>query len=302
MVHNRIVRTTVLAWAAVLGTAILLGLTGRVFPPGDSVAVIRPLAAVLLVPTAIALWALNCRYTALVCLTVSAIAATSFSAGFFRAEASCSGQCLTLYQKNLHSKAWPRYPLADDIVLSSAQVVTLQEVSDHNRRYMAKLFEHYPFSLSCKFRPRQEVAILTSLPTVSGSEICLPGGGLAGVQVILPGGRPVWIVSLHLEWPFPYSQFQQSKLVSDRIGKLDGPVIVSGDFNMVPWGGSVREIREAAGNELLGKTRNSFKFGSWLLPLPIDTILVPKGTTGSVETRPFMGSDHLGLLARMDRR
>ncbi|MBN9669302.1 endonuclease/exonuclease/phosphatase family protein [Roseibium aggregatum] len=303
MAHTRIVRTAVLTSAIVLGAAILIGMTGRVFPPGDSLAVIRPLAALLLVPAAIALWALKCRRAALFSLIVSAIAAASVASGFLRAEASsCGGQCLTLYQKNLLSKAWPRYPLADDIILSSAQVVTLQEVSDHNRRFMARLFDHYSFVLSCAFRPQQEVAILTSLTTVAGSEFCLPGGGLAGVQVLLPDGRRIWIVSLHLEWPFPNRQFRQSSQVARRIGQLDGPVIVSGDFNMVPWGGSVRKIRSAAGNEILGRTRNSYKWGSWLLPLPIDNVLVPEGTTGSVETRPFMGSDHLGLLARIKLR
>lgn len=288
------------AWATVIAATVLLGFTGRVFPPGDSLAVIRPLLAGLLVPTAIALWVLTFRRTAIVSLIIAAVAAASFMSGYLRAEISCGSHCLTLYQKNLLSKAWPRYDLADDIILSSAQVVTLQEVSEHNRRFMAKLFDHYPFFLSCQFRPRQEVAILTSLPTVSDTEFCLPEEGLAGVKAILPDSRQIWIVSLHLEWPFPYRQFQQSTQVSNRISKLDGPVIIAGDFNMVPWGESVLKISRTVGNEILGQTRNSFKFGRWLLPLPLDNILVPKGTVGSVETRPYMGSDHLGLLARME--
>ncbi len=302
MDRKKIVRCAVLAWATVTAATVLLGFMGRVFPPGDSLAVIRPLLAVLLVLAAIALWALKCRRAAIISLIISTTATASFASGYFREEISCSSQCITLYQKNLHSKAWPRYALADDIILSSAQIVTLQEVSEHNRRYMAKLFEHYPFFLSCQFRPRQDVAVLTSLPTVPGTEFCLPGEGLAGVKAILPDSRRVWIISLHLEWPYPYRQFQQSRQVSDRINMLDGPVIIAGDFNMVPWGQSFQRIKEAAGNEILGRTRNSFKFGRWLLPLPLDSVLVPRGTVGSVESRPFMGSDHLGLFARIDLR
>lgn len=299
---GKIIRYAVLASTAVISATVLIGLAGSVFPPGDSLAIIRPLAVLLFIPLAIALWVLGYRRIAKISLIIATIATVSFASGFFRAETSCSSECLTLYQKNLLSKAWPRYSLADDIVMSSAQVVTLQEVSDHNRRFMARLFDRYPFFMSCEFRPRQEVAILTSLPTVSGSEFCLPEEGLAAVQVILPNGRLVWIASLHLEWPYPFRQFQQSKQIADRISKLEGPVIVSGDFNMVPWGQSIQKIMRAAGNEFLGKTRNSFKFGNWLLPLPIDNVLVPKGTIGSVETRPFLGSDHLGLLARMELR
>ncbi|MET1414256.1 endonuclease/exonuclease/phosphatase family protein [Roseibium sp. HPY-6] len=302
MVRKKIVRYVTLAWAIAIAAALLLGFTGRVFPPGDSLAVIRPLLAALLVPTTLALWVLGFQRMAIFSLIISTAATGSFISGYFRPEMSCSNNCLTLYQKNLLSRAWPRYSLADDIILSSAQVVTLQEVSDHNRRFMAKLFDHYSFSVFCRFRPRQDVAILTSLPTIVGSEFCLPEGGLAGVKAILPDDRRVWIVSLHLEWPFPYRQYQQSKQVSEWISKLDDPVIIAGDFNMVPWGESVREISRAAGNKILGKTRNSFKFGAWLLPLPLDNVLVPKGTEGSVETRPYMGSDHLGLLVRMDVR
>jgi endonuclease/exonuclease/phosphatase (EEP) superfamily protein YafD len=119
---------------------------------------------------------------------------------------------------------------------------------------------------------------------------------------LAPNGQLIWLVSVHLEWPFPYDQFRQSRMIAKRITELQGPVLIAGDFNMVPWGWGVQRIGKAAGNRRLGAFRNTFDLGSWLLPLPLDSILVPQSATGKVELRPYLGSDHLGVLARISLR
>ena len=299
MVHGNVTRVFLFGGAVALVFIVLFGFAGRYLPPADAVAVVQPLAAVFLMPFAALLWSMSARPLALVSL-VSAIAAIgSVLPGFLLSEMPCSGSCITLYQKNLLSKAWPRYSLADDIIASGAQIVTLQEVSDHNQRFMASLFQHYTVAALCRFRPEQAVAVLTSLPVVKGSQFCTPGVGLAGVRVEMPGGEKTWVLSLHLEWPFPFDQAYQSRVIANRIADLDGPILIGGDFNMVPWGGSVKRIEQAAGSHRLGPFRNTYSLGSWLLPLPIDTVLVPNGAAGMVELRPYMGSDHLGVLARI---
>ena len=78
--------------------------------------------------------------------------------------------------------------------------------------------------------------------------------------------------------------------------------LIAGDFNMVPWGESVQRIKQAAGNRYLGAFRNTHNLGGLFLPLPIDTVLVPRGATGTVELRGYMGSDHRGVLARIALR
>jgi endonuclease/exonuclease/phosphatase (EEP) superfamily protein YafD len=289
----------VLGAAIVLIGLVLLGLSGRFFAPGDAVAVIRPQAGALLLPCAAISWSMMARRVALFSLAAAIVAIGSVLPGFVASGSDCAAACLKLYQKNLLAKSWPRYPLANDIILSGADIVTLQEVSDHNRRFMANMFDHFPIVVTCKFRPGQEVAVLTALPVVRDSEFCLTGAGLAGIQVLAPNGPPIWVLSVHLEWPFPFDQFRQSELIANRIADLDGPVLIAGDFNTVPWGGSMHLIKQAAESQHLGPFRNTFRLGSWLLPLPLDNVLVPKGSTGAVELRPYMGSDHLGVLARI---
>jgi endonuclease/exonuclease/phosphatase (EEP) superfamily protein YafD len=299
MVNGTLFRSLAFGSAAVLIGLVLLGFSGYFFELGNSVAVVRPQAGVLLIPLAVILLWMKARRRAAFSFAVAVVAVASIAPGFFSSGTDCTGACLKLYQKNLLSKAWPRYPLADDIIASGAQIVTLQEVSDHNRRFMADMFDHYPNAVTCKFRPTQDVAVLTSLPVVDGSEFCLAKAGLAGIQVLSPNGQPIWVLSVHLEWPFPFDQYEQSETIAAHIAGLKGPILIAGDFNMVPWGGNFERIKKAAGNHRLGAFRNTFKLGGWLLPLPIDSILVPKGATGSVELRPYMGSDHLGVLSRI---
>ncbi|MGJ5620564.1 endonuclease/exonuclease/phosphatase family protein [Sulfitobacter sp. MF3-043] len=302
MTGRTIIRLLMFGSVIVLIGLVLLGFTGRYFAPGDSVAIIKPQAGTLLIPLAMVLWFLKARRTALISMTLSVFALGSIVPGFFATETDCSRECLTLYQKNLMSKAWPRYSLADDIIASGAQIVTLQEVSDHNRKFMANMFDHFPVAVICEFRRARDVAVLTSLPTIDGTEFCEAKVGLAGVQLRAPNGQSIWIVSVHLEWPFPYGQFRQTQIIEKRIAELEGPVLIAGDFNMVPWGESVQRIRRAVGNHYLGAFRNTHDLGGLFLPLPIDTVLVPKGATGTVELRGFMGSDHRGVLARIALR
>ncbi|WP_170360967.1 endonuclease/exonuclease/phosphatase family protein [Ruegeria arenilitoris] len=299
LTKHRIVRNLIIGCASMLMGLVIIGFTGPVIAAGDSFALLRPLAGVLLLPCAVILLCMRARYVALSAIAVAVLAIGSIATSYAAPSGDCNGACLTLYQKNLMSQAWPRYPLADDIIESNAEIVTLQEVSSHNRKYMRNMFEHYPAKSICEFRPEQNVAILTTLPIVEGSEFCLEGYGLVGVQVKTPGGGLVWVVSVHLNWPFPYDQSKQSQVIADRIKELDGPVLIAGDFNMVPWGQSVQRIAAAADNQSFGTILNTHNLGSWQIPLPIDILLFPKGTTGTVELRPLMGSDHLGKLARI---
>lgn len=289
-----------MVWATLLlALVVILGFTGQVFAPGNSLAVIRwPVGWMLLVFGGI-LWLQSLAKPALAALTSGGIALGSIWVTAWDDMQPCRVQpCLTLYQKNLLSRAWPRYPLADDIVATDAHIVTLQEVSNHNKRFMSNAYAHYPFQIVCPFRPQQSVAVLTRLPVVPDTAFCLDGAGMAAVQVQTRQGQTFWAVSLHLEWPFPNDQFREAHVITEQLRALDGPIVIGGDFNMVPWGGSVRMIGQSTGTKPFGPRWNTHRFGSWVLPLQIDNVLLPDGSEGEIERRTYMGSDHQGLLTR----
>ena len=298
LTNRRFGRTLIRGCTVILIGMVIFGFTGRYFAAGDSIALLRPQVGVLLVGLAVILVIIRSGILALAALISAGVAIGSVALEFTSPDPQCNGTCLTLYQKNLLVKAWPRYSLADDIIDSGADIVTLQEVSAHNREYMANMYDHYPRKIHCQFRPHQDIAVLTHLPVVDGSEFCISDLGLAGLQVIASDGRKVWAVSVHLHWPFPFEGSQQSHEIAERLAELDGPVLIGGDFNMVPWGTSVKRIGASVGNKNFGTAENTHSLGSRWLPLSIDNVLLPRGTTGTIELRPYMGSDHLGKFAR----
>jgi endonuclease/exonuclease/phosphatase (EEP) superfamily protein YafD len=288
-----------LACWLVLVLLLLLGLgySGAWLPLGDSLAIFRPQLAICLALTALFLLHHQAWKTGLVALVLAASTFGPVLGGFLTADVAVSGP-YTLYQKNLRRKAWPRYSLADEIVAAGADFVTLQEVSDHNLHFMAKVFRTYPYKVICDISQARGVAVLSRFRMVAGSAECADTDGLALMKVILPDGQPLWLVSLHLHWPYPFGQAVQADRVAARLRLLEGPVVLAGDFNMVPWGQSVVQIAAAARVHRLGPYRFSFtKFGL-LAPLPIDHVFLPDGATGGTELRPTLGSDHYGIFAR----
>ena len=289
------IRTVVPVAIALLAlTALGLSYTGHWFAPGDSLAVGRPYLSGAVTLMALWLWCIKAVRPAVICLLAGALSTATMAQHYL--PGPTGGGPHTLYQKNLLYKAWPRYPLADEIIASGADIVTLQEVSPHNQRYMKRLFEAYPTQIICPFRAGFSVAVLTQLPPVPGTAECVSTDGLALMQVELPEGQRLWVAALHLYWPWPYSQFDQLARILPRLRALEGPVVLAGDFNMLPWGASVARVARATGTRRIGPVHDTFPHYQPLMTLPIDHVLLPHGSTAQTEVRPLHGSDHLGLF------
>ncbi len=173
-------------------------------------------------------------------------------------------------------------------------VLTLQELTEPNLALMADLADRWPHQLVCPFRAVGGPAVASRLPPVPGATLCAEG--LAAMQV-LQDERAVWIVSIHLHWPWPYGQAAQMRSLRHTLAGLEGPVLIGGDFNMVRWGHSVQSLARAARVTAAGPSAGSYLGLRPLLSLPIDHAFAPNG--GRIDLRPALGSDHLGLLARL---
>jgi endonuclease/exonuclease/phosphatase (EEP) superfamily protein YafD len=126
--------------------------------------------------------------------------------------------------------------------------------------------------------------------------VCAPG--LAAMQVLVTdsqGQSPVWIVSVHLHWPWPHTQQDHVAVLLPVLAGLEGSVVMGGDFNMVRWAHSVRQMAVAARATPAGPSSGTYLGFAPLMRLPIDHVFSPGG--GRLELRPPLGSDHLGLLA-----
>lgn len=291
---------------ALSGLALILSFCGRFHAVGDSLAVLRPVLALIVGGLSVAALLVRPRLFGTVgaCLTV--FAGLSLAPPAPVSQLPEGAQTYSVYQKNLLFRLPDTRPVSADILKTKADFVMLQELHLRNRAILDELRAEYPYQHFCSFASVGGIAALSRWPAVKGQTKCGEGSGLAAMQIATPDG-PLWLVSLHLHWPFPYQQSQQIKVLLPILETLNAPVLIGGDFNMVPWSHAVGKLLRATKTKLSGFAGGTFAFSylkdgqdiaGWLPLLPIDHVLVPeKGATLSLQRRDRLGSDHYGLLA-----
>ncbi len=282
------VRSTIVSSVAVLlGAAFLGSFAGSAHPIGDSLAIFRvPIALTLALLVIWSPWPAKLRWSvSVICLAAMGhIAAQKY--------VSHPKGPITIYQKNLRFENDQVDLIAADIDAAQPDIVALQELTSRNAALVRMLRGDYPHQASCALVEWARVAILSRWP-VEG-EICIEGQGLVGVQVMSPDG-PFWAFSLHGFLPWPYDQTEQLELILPIIEDLEEPVVIAGDFNMVPWSYTLREFAHRTNTTRTGPLfSTSRRYGA---RLPIDHVFAPGG--GQAEARPVLGSTHTGVLANV---
>ena len=279
-----------IAWCA--GLAVLAGALGALHPVGDSLAVLRvPVAGVALLCG----FALRRMWRVALVGVMAAILAWH---GWQSLRPQWQGDApLTLYQKNLLSVGGAGVEWMVQLRQTGADIVTLQELGWNNSYLLDYLSDLYPHQLHCPLPPNLGEAVLSRYPFVEGTKVCSDRDGLAVVQVDAPDG-PVWVVSVHLSWPWPHDQAHQIGLILPALERVSGPVVVAGDFNSVAWSHTVQRIGTAAGARRIGPHTATFRLPKVGLPIGIDHIL--SSGPGRITRLPLLGSDHHGLLAGID--
>ncbi|OZA17850.1 MAG: hypothetical protein B7Y02_02175 [Rhodobacterales bacterium 17-64-5] len=286
-------------WAALVKTVLVLsilalggGYLGWLHPAGDSLAVGRGIASAMVFVSAMLAISAGMRLAAFGAILLAAITGTSVALAYIWPGPPGS---ITLYQKNLRFDNADLAGMEADIRAANPMVVTLQEVSEANQTLLAALQDQWPHQQVCPFGGVGGPAVVSQLPAVPGATVCAPG--LAAMQVVYQD-TPIWIVSVHLHWPWPYDQARHAAELEPVLAGLEGPVLLGGDFNMVRWGRSVERLAAVAGVRPAGPMQGSYLgFAPWLT-LPIDHVFAPRG--GRVTYRPLLGSDHLGIFAVLE--
>ena len=102
------------------------------------------------------------------------------------------------------------------------------------------------------------------------------------------------MVSLHLRWPWPRAQAAHAAAIEEALAELDGPAVVGGDFNMLPWGHSVQRLADAVGGAPVRPAPGTRTLAG-VLPLAIDHVIATGRRPGVSQRRPPIGSDHHGV-------
>lgn len=276
--------------------ALIVSFGGVIHPIGDSLAVFRPVLALICAAAFLVLILMGKRWRGAIGLAFCGIAIGSTLAP--SVSGSGPGPSLAIYQKNLSFRLEDTSALEADILASAADVVALQEVHPHNRHILAGLRAAYPFQHSCAFQGVGGPAILSKWPQIGPALDCGEDLGLAAF-VIDAGGPRLLVASVHLHWPWPFRQPAQVRRLAQVFGSLHLPVAIAGDFNMVHWAQSMKVLESAAGVTLAGAPGATLKLPQLgNLPIAIDHVYMPRGGR-AVQTmlRDEFGSDHKGVLA-----
>jgi endonuclease/exonuclease/phosphatase (EEP) superfamily protein YafD len=315
-----IVRSLLIA-ALVLGAAIsLLGLLAPFHPQADFLNHFRPylfagtgalLAATLALrdrrltlPSA-ALVALN-AVLLLLPLLWSAQPVARSAVG--QALASGGGRDLKIVTFNMafgDAGAAARFLLQED-----PDIVLLQEVGvRHAAALRGLLARRYPHGQSCAHLHRCAAAIFAKRGWVAtGREGSSEDGpDTIWAQFDDPELGRFRVIGVHLT--LPYRAERQTRQVDWLIalrGRLTGPTILAGDFNMTPWAYRLQRLLATG-----GLRRHATFLRSWptdrhpqfRLPAPaflIDHVVTtPDIRSVSIRTGPNLGSDHLPVVAQL---
>jgi endonuclease/exonuclease/phosphatase (EEP) superfamily protein YafD len=262
---------------------------GQVHGLGDSLAVFRPLILLGSVVVSGLVW----RWRGARILVVTAfLVALWHGAGFLPHSDPRPGADLTIYQKNMLFRARDRTLLVADLRQANADVVTLQEVSSVNLAMLEDISDLYPYQLVCNAHSVGAVAVLSRTPLVQSN--CAAAPGMASVVTDIRG-TSVQVISVHLHWPWPFSQQSLATDLVKDLAQLDGAVtVIGGDFNMVASGRTLAWFEQATATARVGPLVRTFDLFGY--PLGIDHVLATGGA-GTLSVRPQLGSDHFGLLA-----
>ncbi|MEH6727721.1 MAG: endonuclease/exonuclease/phosphatase family protein [Hyphomicrobiales bacterium] len=185
--------------------------------------------------------------------------------------------------------------VANYVEQQSPDFILLQEVSPINRDVI-DLLEDYKFHQRCWENASMESVVLSRIkPTAQG---CLPNADVPWMDIAL-NGKQKRIISVHLNWPWPFSQWQRIDDLRTDLAALpeQRPVILGGDFNAVPWSHAVRTVEDITDTTVVPGFRFTF-YGyntPFKVPLfvPIDQILLPDSASAqSAVAGPDIGSDH----------
>ncbi len=279
--------------AVLSGALVLAGFLGGVHPAGDSFAVFRlPLAVIFGLSVIWTTWSASIRWP----LAGLASAAILTTMGLTRAAPDMGSGAWTLYQQNLLFSRKTDAAFLKNVAEIQPEFVTLQEVSGRNRAILAALEHSHPTQVYCPFATVGGVAVASRFPAIPGTETCAEKDGLAAVQLETDNG-PVWLVSVHLHWPWPYGQSAHTDRLIPYLEALDGPVLLAGDFNAVPWSHTVRRIEKATRTKRVPSNAATFELPYLRMPVTIDHLLTSEEFDRQVQAVPKFGSDHNGAVA-----
>jgi endonuclease/exonuclease/phosphatase (EEP) superfamily protein YafD len=195
-------------------------------------------------------------------------------------------------------------PIVDMVLEHDPDVVILMEAAPILPD-LPRLRAVYPYGIGCEVEATCDTLLVSKTPLEESSRLA-DLGHISPRRVIYAAseinGHRVNLVAAHLTKPyFDYFSVTEARVLREGLNRLEGPVVVAGDFNAAPWSRNL--IRLMRNSNLL--TGNAYP-GTWPvefgdLGVPIDTMFTrAPAVITSIEGLPdSLGSNHRGIIAQV---
>jgi endonuclease/exonuclease/phosphatase (EEP) superfamily protein YafD len=221
---------------------------------------------------------------------------------------------ITMMTHNLFGMNYAMEKVTAAIFAEDPDIIVLQEYfGEQASELHPLLLAEYPFFVRCRGGKRANLGLYSRLPFVQQQDGACPNDAYGTIRTAhilasfqTEGGKPFSVITTHMDWPIPVSrQREQLSALSGVLDKIEGPMILAGDFNSTPWSYSLRQF--VANNDLVRETMNLLTFpmswhyfGAWrdTMPfLPLDHVMTRGGiVVREVGVGQATASDHLPVV------
>ena len=200
------------------------------------------------------------------------------------------------------------------IFAEDPDIIVLQEYFGEQARDLHPLLtQRYPYYVRCRGGKRANLGMYSRIPFEQVEDGACPDNAYVTERTAhilakfhTPDGKAFSVITTHMDWPIPM-QRQQDQLgrLSAVLDRIEGPMILAGDFNSTPWSYALRNF--ISRNGLVRETVNLLTYplswyylGAWrdTLPfLPLDHVMTRGGiVVHDLHAGRPTASDHLPVV------
>jgi endonuclease/exonuclease/phosphatase (EEP) superfamily protein YafD len=184
---------------------------------------------------------------------------------------------------------------------SGADVIALQEITPAWAVALEPLARKYPYRAQLLRDDPYGVALLSRWPIEDSRPVDFAGDGVPSlVANVDVHGRKLQVIALHTRWPVVPELHVARDLALANAAALaatrPAATILLGDLNLTPYAPAFARLVSESGlqDALAGEAwRPTWQAGFWPLALPIDHVLLPRGSCVTAHAiGSYVGSDH----------
>ncbi|SEQ63000.1 Uncharacterized conserved protein YafD, endonuclease/exonuclease/phosphatase (EEP) superfamily [Devosia sp. YR412] len=221
---------------------------------------------------------------------------------------------ITMMTHNLFGLNYEMEKVTAAILAADADIIVLQEYfGEQAGELHPLLLASYPYYARCRGGKRANLGLYSRIPFEQVEDGACPNNAYGTTRTAhvlakfqTQSGKSFSVITTHMDWPIPVArQHEQLNALSAVVDKIEGPMILAGDFNSTAWSYALRDF--VAKNDFVRETLNMLTFpmswyylGAWrdTVPfLPLDHVMTRGGVVvHDIHTGEPTASDHLPVV------